>query len=189
MILVYATLVLIILALYFRPGLRLIGYIRFKGGWKLAVAVTLLFAVQWTLVITNSERSALHTALLLLSHTAALLLVWINRHLPGARLFALGIFLNTLVMVANGGWMPVTPAVAGYVKADPVLALVPSGKNIVLSYDQTRLWLLSDIIPVALPWRRWAVSVGDLLLLAGIAQFLFRAVPEQLPLADAGQPT
>ncbi len=189
MILLYATVLLIILALYFRPELKHIGYIEFRGGWKLVVAAVVLFVLQWTLVVTDSERSILHTALLVLSHTAALLLVWANRHLPGARLFALGIFLNTLVMLANGGWMPVTPEIASYVKGDPALALVPSGKNTVLPYEQTHLWLLSDIIPVALPWRRWAVSIGDLLLIAGVARFLFRAAPKQVSISDASQLT
>jgi hypothetical protein len=188
MILVYAILLLIGLALIFRSDVKSLGYIQFRGGWKLALIVVTIFALQWVLIITNPERTVLHTALLVLSHTGALLLVWLNRHIPGAVVFAAGIVLNTVAMLANGGWMPVTPELVRYVDGDPNAVLVSTGKNIILPYTETRLWLLSDIIPVALPWRRWAISIGDILLVLGIAQFLFKAVPGSVPIREASQP-
>jgi len=177
MILAYAILALFVAALVFRPDFARISRVQFRGGGRLAVIVAGLFALQWVLVITQTERTTLHMALLLLSHTAAILLVWLNRHLPGAPLFALGLALNTVVMAANGGWMPVTPEIVQYVKGSVAMPLVASGKNIILPQANTHLWLLSDIIPVAMPWRRWALSPGDVLLVAAAAQFLFRAAP------------
>ncbi len=177
MILAYAILVLFVAALVFRPDFARISQVQVRGGGRLATIVAGLFVVQWALAITQTGRTMLPMLLLLLSHTAAILLVWLNRHLPGARLFALGLALNTVVMAANGGWMPVTPEIAHYVKGGAAVPLVALGKNIILPQANTHLWLLSDIIPVALPWRRWALSPGDVLLVVAAAQFLFRAAP------------
>jgi uncharacterized membrane protein len=47
-------------------------------------------------------------------------------------------------------------------------------KNIVMARSDTNLWILSDIIPVTLPWNRYAVSIGDILLIVGAAQFIFQ---------------
>lgn len=187
MILVYTTLLIIGLALIFRSDFKMVAHVQFRGGWKLITVVVGLFTLQWLLIITNPERTVLHMVLLILSHLAALLLVWANRHLPGAILFALGLSLNTLVMLANGGWMPVTPQMVHYVSGDATQPLISTGKNIILSHAETHLWLLSDIIPVAVPWRRWAVSIGDILLVAGVAQFIFRAAPEYIPMSEASQ--
>jgi hypothetical protein len=84
--------------------------------------------------------------------------------------------LNITVMLANGGWMPITPEVYYFVhpeRAVAVAARPPNSKGVVLPKSETNLWVLSDILPVALPWRRTAVSIGDLLLVAGTAQFVF----------------
>ena len=81
-----------------------------------------------------------------------------------------------MVMIANGGWMPITPERYEWVHPERVsetFAKPPSSKNIILPYEESTLWVLSDIIPVTLPWRRNAMSIGDLLLIAGAAQFIF----------------
>jgi hypothetical protein len=50
-----------------------------------------------------------------------------------------------------------------------------SSKNIILPQSKTHLWILSDIIPVNLLWRRTAMSLGDVLLVVGVAQFIFQS--------------
>ncbi len=73
--------------------------------------------------------------------------------------------------------MPVTQETYRFVHPDRVVSLYTrpvASKNIILPRPETRLWLLSDIIRVALPWRRNAVSIGDLLLILGVAFFIFR---------------
>ena len=182
MILAYAIILLIILALLFRRDLSMIGQLSYKGNWKVATVVLGLFILQWVAVILSDERSTLHMLLLVLSHLALIFLILLNRHLPGAKIFALGIILNTVVMVANGGWMPITPELHHFVHPNQTLEnyTTPSkSKNIVLPRSETRLWVLSDNIPVTLPWRRNAVSIGDILLIAGIAQLLFQATAKK----------
>lgn len=177
MILAYAIILLIILALLLRRDLSTLGRIPYRGGWKVAAAVVGLFVLQAALIIYVPGQTIWQMVLLILSQLALVFLLLLNHHVPGAQLFALGIILNTTVMVANGGWMPVTPETQQFVHPDrpvEVYAKPPSSKNIVLPHSETKLWILSDIIRVTLPWRRNAISIGDLLLIVGAAQFIFQ---------------
>jgi len=177
MILAYSIILLIIIALLLKRDLRAIGRLTYHGSWKLAVAIAGLFILQFTAIIYAPERTTLQILLLILSQLALALLFLLNRHIPGAKLFILGITLNTAVMVANGGLMPVTPETHRYVHPEQTIAVEAKpvlSKNIVLPRSETNLWILSDIIHITLPWRRNAMSFGDLLLVLGVAQFLFQ---------------
>ena len=178
MILVYAIILLVVVAVLLRRDLSAIGRVSFRGGWKLAAAVIALFALQAAITIFVPGQTVFQMATLILSQVALVFLFFLNYHIPGAKIFALGIILNTAVMVANGGWMPVTPETAHYVHPDrtvEVQSKPSNSKNIVLPRSETNLWVLSDIIRVTLPWRRNAVSIGDLLLIVGAGQFIFLA--------------
>lgn len=188
MILAYAIFFLIILALLFRRDLSALGRVSFKGGWKLIVVIAGLFLLQATLVLFASGQSMLQMSLLVLTQLALVFLFLLNHHLRGARLFALGIALNTAVMVANGGWMPITPETYKSVHPNlpPVEAGVraPDSKNIVLPQAEAKLWILSDIIPIILPGRGWAISVGDVFLIFGAAQFIFQTTKKEAAQAE-----
>lgn len=148
----------------------------------MGVAIVSLFLLQAFFVIFVPGQTGLQMVMLVLSQSALIGLFLLNHHLPGAKLFALGIFLNTAVIVANGGWMPVTPETAHFVHPERQIELYvkPSNsKNIILPRSETNLWILSDIIRLTLPWRRNALSIGDLLLIAGIAQFVFQTAPKK----------
>jgi len=181
-ILAYAVILLVILALLFRRDLSAIGQVTFRGGKKMIAVVVGLFVLQATSVIYASGQTLLQMAILILSQIALAFLILLNRHIPGVKFFALGIILNLVVMVANGGWMPVTPSSYEFVHPGQTVetgARPPLSKNIVLPREETNLWILSDIIPIALPWRRWAVSVGDVFLIIGAALFIFQTTSKK----------
>jgi len=186
MVLAEAVIFWIVLAVLLRRDLSGIARCSFRGGWKLAGLVAALFAAQALVIVYAPGQSLVQVLILALSQAALLVLVAINRHLPGAILFALGTLLNTTVMLANGGWMPITPQMYHFVHPErPVEAYArpPSSKGIILPESETRLYPLSDIVPVTLPWRRTALSIGDLLLIASTAQFILHATSKrQLPI-------
>jgi hypothetical protein len=181
-ILADAVIFLLILALLLRRDLSAIGRISYRGGWKLAAIVAGLFVLQAMMVLYVPGQTIFQMALLILSQMALVFLLLLNRAVPGAKLFALGIILNIAVMVANGGWMPVTPEIHYFVHPDRPVELQArqvNSKDVILPRTETNLWILSDIIPVTLPWRRNAVSIGDLLLILGAAQFIFQATSKR----------
>ena len=178
MVLAYAIILLVILALLFQRDLSAIGRITYRGGWIPLAGVIVLFIVQAAMVLYVPGQTTLQRAILMLSQITLIFLILLNHHVPGAKLFALGIILNAAVMLANGGWMPVTPETYLFIhpeQAVEVQARPPSSKGIILSRAETKLWILSDIVRVTLPWRRTAMSIGDLLLILGATQFIFQA--------------
>jgi hypothetical protein len=90
------------------------------------------------------------------------------------KLLALGIVLNGVVILANGGFMPVTPeALARAGHSEVVLELerglrVVGSKDVVLNRNDTNLWPLSDIfvIPKRFPLAG-SFSIGDALIISG----------------------
>lgn len=182
MILAYAIIFLVILAILFRRDLSALGQIAYRGGRLFVAGVIGLFFLQAALVRYAPGQTIWQMIILNLSQMGLIFLFLLNRHIPGAKLFAVGIALNVLVMLANGGWMPVTPETAQFVSPNrPIVEQTrpASSKNIVLPRSETNLWILSDIIRIALPWRRTAMSIGDVLLIIAVAQFIFQATAKR----------
>ncbi|MFN3179522.1 MAG: DUF5317 domain-containing protein [Thermus sp.] len=108
-----------------------------------------------------------------------------NRHLKSLYLVLLGLGLNTLVIFANGGHMPVSLDAlkkAGIEGWEELLKTRGDAVHTLLD-ESTRLPFLGDVI--ALPPLRKAVSPGDLFILAGIAGVIvegtLRASSRRLP--------
>jgi hypothetical protein len=97
----------------------------------------------------------------------------LNRAQPGMGVLAIGLLSNFIVVAANGG-MPVLPAAAAAARGRAALLAVPVGDFVhVLARSGTRFVWLADVIPLPGPsWLRALVSVGDCLLLVGVATFL-----------------
>lgn len=147
--------------------LRRLGRLPIRGsGW---VAAALL--VQ--LVITLTETApAVGAALHLASYGLAALFVVVNRRIPGVLLTASGGALNLAAIAANGGVMPATPgALLAAGRDDLAGHFVNSG-----AVEGARLWWLGDVfaIPAQFPLAN-VFSVGDVVLVVGIAVLLHRA--------------
>ncbi len=111
---------------------------------------------------------------LVVSQLLLLLFVWANRRLPGFWLLGLGLALNLLVILLNGGLMPIAPETVTYLfpeipaeKWEPGQRLGTT-KDVVLPRELTRLWFLSDwlVTPKWMPYRM-AFSPGDVLIAWG----------------------
>ncbi len=104
-----------------------------------------------------------------------------NRFKPGIWMILVGTLLNGLVIVANGGQMPVGSAVEmfGAAAADSITA----APHYMLASAETRLALLSDQIPFwLLGW--FMISIGDFPIMIGIfrlAKYLPRRIVRKNP--------
>lgn len=116
------------------------------------------------------------------SQAFLLLFVLLNVSRPGFKLFAVGLFLNLLVIALNGGLMPITPELANLVH--PFMSpddwaigeRLGNGKDIVLAVENTTLWGLSDRFFLSLfGLYRVAYSIGDILIAVGVIQYLWAA--------------
>ncbi len=115
-----------------------------------------------------ARLASVHTAILILSYLALVAFLCLNHHLSGMRWVALGLLLNLAAMVANGGYMPITPEVLERIGHESHVVAVQGGsrvaysKDVLLTRDRTNLWLLTDILVFPHPFPiPSAASIGD----------------------------
>ena len=163
---------------YGNRALQRIAAIPLRSVWLALLALVL----QWPLLRAPKgpvQSVGVQQALFLLSHLFLLAFVWRNRQMIGIQIVALGVICNLLVIVANGGLMPITAETLLQINPGSTLEQWPVGthygysKDIILLRDQVKLWALSDIlvVPPGCPYSA-AFSVGDLLIAAGIIVLL-----------------
>lgn len=98
--------------------------------------------------------------------------LWANRRIPGLQVAAVGIGSNALAVIANLGHMPIWDR--AYIAAGaPVGALEGNPFHVLITANSigeflSRAGILGDVLPIPLPLIRDVVSIGDLLLAAGI---------------------
>jgi hypothetical protein len=160
--------------------LRRLGDLRFRGSWVVLVALVAQIVVLS--VIPGDNRSAL-AAVHLATYAAAGWFVVMNRRVPGILVVSVGAASNAVTIAANGGQLPASRAAvlrAG-LHLDPH-QFVNSG---VLAHP--RLGFLGDVfaIPSSVPLAN-VFSIGDLLILVGVAWGAHRACGSRLVPAWTG---
>jgi DHA3 family macrolide efflux protein-like MFS transporter len=112
--------------------------------------------------------------------------LWVNRDQPGLALAFVGILLNAVAVVTNGGFMPVwepSLVAAGLSPADVgsafhrIVGVTATGG--IPSDFLAQAGPLGDIIPIPIPFLRNVASLGDMFLAAGLAFFLFAITVRQ----------
>jgi len=195
MIFVIAAAFGLIVAIVRRIPLATIADVRFRGVVVLVPAVA--FRVLLNPLVMSDGFSAriaapvlagvvplpLGSLLNLASFACALAFLYINRRLPGFKLILLGLALNVVVIAASGGQMPGDRsqlAAAGLLQDqlnDNALGL---WSPFSLTEPGDPLWLLSDIIYIALPFREPTVaSIGDLVIMLGVVGFFNPLAPRR----------
>lgn len=97
------------------------------------------------------------------------LFIWFNRHFSYVWLIGLGTFLNAVVILLNGGSMPLAD-ISPYIGASETPSqYLLDGKLLTYHFinENTKLWFLGDIIWVPSPFRAFA-SIGDIFLYGGV---------------------
>ncbi len=140
------------------------------AAFAVKVAVALLGTSHTQMAVTVARPLNVIGAVLLLA------VVWFNRRIPGALLFGTGLTLNLIVIVAFVGRMPVLlPHDAD--PNSPVLALLRGGfdpLHVALDHPQG-LWFIGDILTIpSIGGHSSLVSIGDLLMAAGVAWLIIR---------------
>lgn len=148
--------------------------------------VPLAFAPQWLAFFWPPTRGwvTMQVAAVILvgSQVLLLLFAWANRRHRAFWWLGLGLLLNLLVIVLNGGLMPVSPETLSHLIANsnpedwPVGQRFGTSKDIILPEQETRLAWLSDrfLSPAWLPPPS-AFSLGDVLIAIGAFWFLWQA--------------
>jgi hypothetical protein len=165
------------LKLFFRN----ISSFKFRYWWLVIIAM-LIHRLPFLLFIPSEavivKQVAMIAAYIIL--TFALLK---NLKYFGICLILAGVLLNFAAIAFNAGLMPVSPGALSSANLSSIGAVVggvlPKGSGILLTIQQTKLWWLTDIIPVR--QMRLVCSIGDLIMLVGIIvlgiQIIYKAYP------------
>jgi uncharacterized protein DUF5317 len=143
-------------------------------GWPwllLGVASVLL----WTHTLSlNAGAAAVLHWLPGLAILAALRFIWLNRSRRGLRLLAAGAACNLLVMITNGGLMPISPSTALAIglpvrQANHTGVVLGRSKDRVIADSEVSLAYFDDRIVFKLGERHIAASIGDGIVVLGCA--------------------
>jgi hypothetical protein len=147
-----------------------------RGLWYVVGAIAAQLIGGWLSSATDDGR--FYIAGLAASAACGLAFGLLNMHLSGVPLVTLGLALNALVVGLNSA-MPVSIFAAS--RADVTLTSIATGddpRHTIAGYGST--WRsLGDVIPVPLPVAPEVISPGDVLVAAGLAEFVVIAMTKR----------
>jgi hypothetical protein len=147
----------------FGGRLRALAHVRITSFWLIGGALALqVVAIS---VVPTWPRLVLVSAHLV-SYVMAGWFVWLNRHISGLPIVALGGALNAVTIAVNGGTLPASRSALATAGIHPVAG--DFNNSGVLAHPH--LAWLGDVIPVpaSVPMAN-VFSIGDLLILLGLA--------------------
>jgi MFS family permease len=140
----------------------------------LFVAVIVRFGTELLLGMGVGIVDVLRMPLFAIAYGLLLFTLWHNRTYPGLALAFVGIALNGLVIMVNGGKMPVWMEAYSFAGLTGDLNSVLHVPLYTLDTEFfLRLGPLADVIPIPVWPVNNVASIGDLFLTAGLAFFLF----------------
>jgi Family of unknown function (DUF5317) len=161
------------------------GYARWKGvawqspvlkaTWLVALGFLPQFVAFYLPYTSRSMSDEVASLCLVLSQILLLIFAGWNIRLPGMPLLAFGLACNLTVIVANGGFMPMTTSAASRLVSQTVLNRLVVGervgsasKDILLSEANIRFpWLADRFVPPQNIPYRFVFSLGDIFIAAG----------------------
>jgi len=152
-------------------GFPRLADLHLRRSWLLLLAVLLRLGAGWARDADLIGGLPVGTA-----YIAGFVLIfawlWSNWRVPGLQVAAVGIGLNGMAILINAGQMPIwAPAFeaagfsVGALVGDPFHFLLLPGTA---AEFVTRGGIFGDVLPIPIPVIRDVVSIGDLLLAAGI---------------------
>lgn len=141
----------ILVGLIRRGSLRNLGNIPVRHIYVFALSLLILPCVFLLMHVYGRETALPFVrAANIVQYVLLLIAVVLNLHIKEMRLAALGVFFQFLVIVANGGVMPVSKWAIRAAGVDWMFKLETTAgfvRHSIMGSD-TRLWFLGDIIPI-----------------------------------------
>lgn len=141
-------------------------------GFLLQISSILFYPI----FVDSSLVNDLYYITIFLSYTLILLAAWKNRHLSGIVIYGIGALLNSIVILSNGGRMPVSAEGLQQVgKGDQIASFEIGRMKHQLLTEDTHFTYLADVIPINIPFvfNPDVISIGDIFITLGIAWFIY----------------
>ncbi len=179
MLYVYIIIISIIIGLLRKGKLSSLSQISLKRTELLVLA----FLIQAGLTFLGSRKIEFvlnySSYVLGFSYVVLLIAACYNKALKGMKIITLGIAFNFMVIVANGGRMPIS--LGGLYKAglSDIAIILSEGSHVThtLITEKTLFRFLADVIPLSPPFPDPSVvSVGDFLMFFGVFSLIQNAM-------------
>ena len=145
--------------------------------------IVLACLIQGGLIFLGSRKAKFvldySSYMIIFSYIVLLFAVWYNKELKGINFIALGIIFNFIVIVANGGHMPVLLSSLYKVGLNDFALVLKEGTYVThtLITEKTLFGFLADVIPLSpLFPDPSVVSVGDFLMFYGVFSLIQNAM-------------
>jgi len=145
--------------------------------------IVLAFLIQAGLIFLGSKKIGFvinySSYALAFSYVVLLIAVWYNEKLKGMKIIALGIAFNFMVIVANGGRMPILLGSLYKAGLNDIALILKEGSHVTntLISEKTLFRFLADVIPLPPPFPAPSViSAGDFLLFYGVFSLIQNAM-------------
>lgn len=179
MLYVYIIIISIIIGLLRKGKLSSLSQISLK---KIEL-ILLACLIQAGLIFLGSKKIKFvldySSYMIIFSYIVLLLAVWYNKALKGIKIIALGIIFNFIVIVANGGHMPVLLGSLYKAGLDDFALVLKEGTYVThaLVTEKTLFGFLADVIPLPpLFLDPSVVSAGDFLMFYGVFNLIQNAM-------------
>jgi len=179
MLYVYIVIISIIIGLLRNGKLSSLSQISLKR----IELIVLAFLIQAGLIFLGSRKIGFvinySSYALAFSYVVLLIAVWYNEKLKGMKIIALGIAFNFMVIVANGGRMPILLGSLYKAGLNDIALILKEGSHVTntLISEKTLFRFLADVIPLPPPFPAPSViSVGDFLLFYGVFSLIQNAM-------------
>lgn len=113
----------------------------------------------------------------LITYSLLIYVMICNRRLPGCKIIVIGIILNFIVIMLNGGRMPVDISGVDPIAYQEKIAILQSGRDLVHTVldETTTFGFLGDVIHLKKPYPLpKTLSIGDIFMMAGVFLFIQR---------------
>jgi Family of unknown function (DUF5317) len=170
--------ILVVIAVAVLVGLLVGGSLRnfelLRVHWWALAFIGLALQIVPVPALSRVPVWALGAGMLTASYVLLLTFLTVNRWIPGAAVMAIGLLLNLAVVASNGG-MPVSAHAIETAGGSVAVLADGAGAKHHLMNDADVLSPLGDVIPIPPP-AGVVLSIGDVLLYAGIAWFVVQVM-------------
>ncbi|WP_075865447.1 DUF5317 domain-containing protein [Carboxydothermus islandicus] len=167
----------LILGYLFKGRLKNLAELEFTALFSFILAFLIQFLIDYQMAhpFIRAYGRYLH----LFSYLLLFYGIYKNIKLPGMGLIGLGVFLNFLVIAANGGYMPADPRTI----SPEWIAMMKQGilGTHTLIDEHTRLVFLADNIylwfyPITFSYGKPIISFGDIFITVGVFWLVFKGM-------------
>lgn len=172
---IVSIIVAIIIGFLSKGSLSNLKYIRIKGIAFIFASFAVELVAKILLKMNMIELGVISFTLHFITYMLIFIMIFKNKHSLGMKFLGIGTLLNAIVILCNGGIMPIGTNALKQLEI-PLTSDIEGMYHI--ANEATRLLYLGDILPVHLWKIGFIVSVGDIFIMIGLIVIIVQTMTQ-----------